>query len=119
MKDPAPWRSICDATDLLPGAGRYVVHQGRALAVFRLSDGSVRVIDDACPHAGGSLSAGRVDEASLCAVCPWHGWPFSLNDGRCPDNPAYAVTRYEVKIEAGKVWISDPNQPPMDADQRR
>ena len=70
------------------GAGRsdawtVTAPDGRAFAVFRLSDGSLRVTDAACPHNGGPLAEGRIreagDEASTATVtCPWHWYRFSL-----------------------------------------
>jgi len=59
------------------------------------------VMDDACPHAGGSLSAGSLDDG--CVICPWHGWAFSVDSVECPDNAAYRVRVYDVRIEHGRV----------------
>ncbi len=77
---------------------------GYILAVWRLADGGVRVMDDRCPHAGGSLSAGHIDDELGCVMCPWHAWPFDPDTGACPDNPAFAVRTYEAKVEDGRVW---------------
>ncbi|MCC6581287.1 MAG: Rieske 2Fe-2S domain-containing protein [Phycisphaeraceae bacterium] len=98
------WTVLCRIEDVPPegSGGRYVVVGRRAVAVYRVGDG-VRVLDDVCPHAGGSLSAGPVAEG--CAVCPWHGWAFGLEDGRCPDNPAIAVRTHRWRIVAGIVQV--------------
>lgn len=60
-----------------------------------------RVMDDACPHAGGSLSAGVIDDG--CVICPWHGWAFNADSGACPDNEAYRVRVYAVRVHNGRV----------------
>jgi nitrite reductase/ring-hydroxylating ferredoxin subunit len=92
---------VCGA-DAVPcdGSGRYVIIRKRAYAVFRDGPNFV-VMDDACPHAGASLSAGRAKEG--CVLCPWHAWAFALQDGRCPDNPDIAVRTYPVRVEGGRV----------------
>ena len=74
---------------------------GRAFAVFRLSDGSLRVTDALCPHNGGPLAAGRIreagDEAGTATVtCPWHWYRFSLEHGRCLTAGGVALAVYPV-----------------------
>ena len=74
-------------------------------AVLRLGD-AFSVMDDACPHAGGSLSGGLVDGQMFeapCVICPWHGWPFDVQSGECPDNPSYRVNTYASRVLAGRV----------------
>ena len=54
-------------------------HRGRTLMVQRT-----------CPHAGGDLSKGRVEDD--CIVCPVHGWKYSLLDGTSTH------TRYSISV---------------------
>lgn len=89
------WTSLCEQTELLDGRGRYIEIEGFQLAVF-LSDGKVYVLDNQCPHAGGSLASGIIE--SGCAVCPWHGWKFHLDSGQLKSNPALKVHHYPVRI---------------------
>lgn len=103
----AEWIDVC-ATEQIPSTGGlYVPFQGRGLAVFRLGSGQVQVMDDSCPHAGGSLSAGGLEEVDgrLCVICPWHGWPFDARGGQCPDNPVYQTRMYPVRVVANRVQI--------------
>ncbi len=78
MKSTAKWTTLCDLDDLVPGLGKYVELSGYSLAIF-LHGQDVHVMDNACPHAGGSMSAGYIDDG--CAVCPLHGWAFDLKSG--------------------------------------
>lgn len=100
---PDGWVDLCAVTDVPDEGGGYITLNERALAVFRTGPGQVRVIDDACPHAGGSLSRGHIENG--CVVCPWHAWAFSVEDGRCPDNPTIKVQTHRVRIENERVWV--------------
>ena len=97
---PGHWTQLCLLDELPRKGGKFIMCGNRPLAIFRdpTSNGRpiVRVIDDTCPHAGGSLSAGHICDG--CVVCPWHAWPFSVATGQCPDNPQIRVRAYEARI---------------------
>lgn len=97
-----PWIDLCALAELPAEGGHYVEHANHAYAVFRI-DGDIRVMDDHCPHAGGSLSAGAIVEG--CVLCPWHAWPFDVKTGICPDAESYRAKVYAVRVEGGRVWI--------------
>jgi len=92
---PMPWASLCDLDELREGAGKYVEIDGFQLAVF-LHGGAVYVIDNYCPHAGGNLAAGVIEDG--CAVCPWHRWAFRLSNGQLRDVPGVAITTYVTRL---------------------
>lgn len=89
------WTSLCELDELEEGKGKYVEIGGFQLAVF-LDRGSVYAIDNYCPHAGGNLAGGWVDEG--CAVCPWHSWAFRLDNGQLRGSPGVAVTTYPTRL---------------------
>ena len=117
------------------GGGTFVRHGDLELAVFRLTnpkpcanglqpveagpgavpDGTVVVIDNACPHAGGNLSGGEL--AGKTVTCKWHHWTFDLETGACMDSPrARARVRcYRTEIRDGVVWadLAAPVAPGM------
>ena len=95
------WTSLCDLEELMDGKGKYVEIDGFQLAVF-LDGTTVAVIDNACPHAGGNLAAGYVDDG--CAVCPLHHWAFGLNDGVLRGSGGTAISTYPSRVHefAGK-----------------
>ena len=90
-----PWTSLCDLSELVPDEAKYVEIDGFQLAVF-LNAGQVYVIDNTCPHAGGNLAGGCVEDG--CAVCPWHHWAFHLDTGQLKDMPGIAVTTYKTRV---------------------
>ena len=89
------WTSLCDLDELQEGNGKYVEIGGFQLAVF-LNQGQVYVTDNTCPHAGGSLAGGVVEEG--CVVCPWHAWTFRLDNGQLRDAPGVAISVYKIRL---------------------
>src|ERR1043166_157797 len=89
------WASLCHINELKPGEGEDVEIDGFQRAVCR-SDGNVYVRDNTCPHAGGTLAGGYVDEG--CAVCPWHYWAFRLENGELKDMPGVKIATYKTRI---------------------
>jgi len=97
---------LCALDELPPeGRGHFVLINKRMLGIFRDGE-SIRVMDDTCPHAGASLSAGPTQDG--CVVCPWHGWEFDLKTGKCPDNPEVAVRTYPVRLHDSRVQAQLP-----------
>jgi nitrite reductase (NADH) small subunit len=88
------WTSLCDLDELQEGRGKYVEIGGFQLAVF-LDKGEVHVMDNTCPHAGGSMASGWVEDG--CAVCPWHSWAFRLDNGQLRDMPGVNITTYKTR----------------------
>ncbi len=88
--------------DLTPGEGRAYVVDGKQVAVFLLSDGSVRAMDAVCPHRGGPLADGQIDGSVV--VCPLHQYAFSLDDGTCPSG-IDSVRTYPTAVVNGKVTV--------------
>ncbi|MCC7196522.1 MAG: Rieske (2Fe-2S) protein [Gemmatimonadaceae bacterium] len=87
-----------------PGRGTFVEIAGREIAVFVLGQPPTpHVIDNACPHANGNLSAGAC--TAEVVACPWHDWRFDLRTGACVDSPKVRVRRYKAEIRDGEVWV--------------
>ena len=95
MMEAMAWTSLCQLDELKEGAGKYVEVGGFQLAVF-LDAGRPYVIDNRCPHAGGSLSRGNVQEGR--AVCPWHQWAFSLATGELRHRPLVKIRTYPTRL---------------------
>lgn len=100
----APTAVIVGSTsDLTPGEGRTFVADGRQIAVFLLSDGTVRAMDAVCPHRGGPLADGQIDGSVV--VCPLHQYVFSLDTGRCTTDGIGAVSTYPATVVDGQVAV--------------
>ncbi|SMO51122.1 nitrite reductase small subunit NirD [Melghirimyces algeriensis] len=84
-------------------AGRRV-HAGECeIAVFRLSDGSFRAVENVCPHLGGPLAEGMVSGDFV--YCPLHEWKIHLQDGKVQDPDSGCVKTYPVVMERNRVWV--------------
>lgn len=105
--------AVADVASLPPGKGRTIEVRGRRYALWNL-DGEFLAIDDDCPHRGGPLGAGVLENGSV--YCPLHGWEFDLRTGACRSNPARPVATHATKVEGGQVWIAVP--PPASAPAR-
>jgi nitrite reductase/ring-hydroxylating ferredoxin subunit len=91
-----PWTTLCSLDQLTEGKAIYVETPTNQLAVF-LHKGEPHVIDNYCPHAGGSLAGGYIEDG--CAVCPWHNWPFRLDNGQLKGSSAVQIAIYKTRIE--------------------
>lgn len=97
------WTQILRASDCPVGSRKYVEIGDIGLAVFHLADPDrFVVVENACPHAGGNLSAGDIENDTEI-VCPWHAWAFDLDTGACTLNETVRLERYDCKVESGYV----------------
>jgi nitrite reductase/ring-hydroxylating ferredoxin subunit len=90
--------------EIPPGEGRAYDVDGEMVAVFRLRDGSVRALSAVCPHRGGPLADGQIDNKVL--VCPMHLMAFDITTG-CSLSGLSDLTVYPVTVNAdGHLVIS-------------
>jgi len=110
---PDGWYRAVFSDELATGDVKPLSILGRELVAWRGEDERVRVVDAYCPHLGAHLGhGGRVEGGDV--VCPFHGWRWNGDDGRCvaiPYSkriPANARIRsYEVREQNGyaMIWI--------------
>jgi nitrite reductase (NADH) small subunit len=83
--------------DQIPfGEGRAFGVDGEQVAVFRLRDGSLRALSAVCPHKGGPIADGTIDQ--VLVLCPLHQNAFSLDTG-CSTTGAEPLTSYDVQMD--------------------
>jgi len=71
---------------------------GENLVAYRLKDGEVSLIQDACPHRGASFCLGRNEGDGI--RCVYHGWKFD-KAGNCTDMPSEPVdSNFKNKVKA-------------------
>lgn len=67
------------------------------LALFKLSDGTVKAIENRCPHKNGKLSEGIVCDHHV--YCPLHDWKIDLHDGLVQAPDEGCVGTYETRVD--------------------
>lgn len=77
-----------------PGEGRAFAVDGEQIAVFRLRDGSLRALAAVCPHRGGPIADGTIDNEVV--ICPLHQHAFELATG-CSTTGAEPLRIFEVQ----------------------
>jgi nitrite reductase (NADH) small subunit len=69
-------------------------------------EGTLRAMDNLCPHRMGPLDEGWIEKGEV--VCPWHGWCFNPVTGVC-SNATGAVCVYPVKVEGSSYFVEVEN----------
>jgi nitrite reductase/ring-hydroxylating ferredoxin subunit len=85
------------ATELPPGEGRAYAAGDVQVAVFRTRAGRLHAVSAVCPHAGGPIADGIVDEQVV--ICPLHQHTYELATG-CSRTGQQSLTVYHVAIDA-------------------
>jgi nitrite reductase/ring-hydroxylating ferredoxin subunit len=81
--------------------------KGRRLAVS-FSQGKWRAFSSRCPHAGGPLQSGKINENGEI-VCPLHRFAFNLESGKC-DSGGYFIDIFECKEERFELSVKLPKK---------
>ena len=73
-----------------------------------LVDGEPRAMEDACNHAGASLSEG--ERLGDCVACPMHGYVFEIATGRLlrPTGLCDDQRVFEARFDGDDVVVWDP-----------
>jgi len=73
------WRSVGAEATFVEGSLSEVTADGSSLLIAR-THGTVYAVDGRCPHLGGHLARGTLNE--FVVTCPLHGSQFDVRDGR-------------------------------------
>lgn len=100
------WFRLCSVADL-PAEGEVMELSlaGRQFCAAMV-EGQLRVLDNTCPHRGGPLGQGIVEQGRV--LCPWHAWAFDVATGCALHNPKQCVRIHETRIEGDAVLIALP-----------
>jgi nitrite reductase/ring-hydroxylating ferredoxin subunit len=72
--------------------------------VFVKTNGRIYALDNTCPHLGGSLGRGTLQEGKV--ICPLHHWTFDITTGKAVEGmPGEGVAIHEAKVENGKILV--------------
>ncbi len=91
-------------SEITPGNLTKVSCGGKDILIGNV-DGNFFALDDTCPHAGASLSEGKLEGCTL--ICDWHGAQFDCNSGKLVKFPAKIndLKSYQVVIESDDLYV--------------
>ena len=69
---------------------------GRPVILFWAADQLV-LASEICPHIGGPLSEGRLEDDGCALRCPWHGYKYDTRTGACVENPNERFIQQRLK----------------------
>jgi nitrite reductase/ring-hydroxylating ferredoxin subunit/multimeric flavodoxin WrbA len=103
-----PYRYICLTSEIPVGNSKSFsikTAEGKdiEIAVFNI-DGIFYAISNTCIHKGGPLSKGFLEKDII--TCPWHGWKYSVKDGKSPHQGGDSVNSYDVKKIEDKIYVN-------------
>jgi pyruvate oxidase len=96
------WHRVLAADDLPDGRVTTVAAGHKSVALVHY-DGQFSALDNHCPHQGGPLGEGSIENGLL--RCPWHGYDYCPLDGKSPGFDDEAVT-YPLEIRDGEVFVA-------------
>lgn len=103
------WHKAVDAGDLDEGEVTTCPVGLKTVALTRL-DGRYGAIDNRCPHQGGPLGQGTLENDKI--RCPWHGFDFDPFTGEAAGGPDFNVRTYPVDVRADGVYVGVPEPAP-------
>lgn len=96
--------------DIPIGEGRCYTVDGEQIAVFRLRNGRVHATQATCPHRGGPLADGQLDDEVV--VCPLHAYAYVLATGRrVGDEDDDSTSPVDGKVEGIGAQAREPEVP--------
>ncbi|HEY1985902.1 MAG TPA: Rieske (2Fe-2S) protein [Terracidiphilus sp.] len=94
---------ICSQSELpRTGEVREFTAAGRAFCVANLN-GTISVLDGVCPHEGGPLGEGSLEEGRV--VCPWHSYAFDLQTGLSEQDAELKAGVLPATVEQGELRV--------------
>ncbi len=101
--------AICRVDSLVENQPLGAIVNGERVAVLRYEGDKVSCVSGVCQHQNGPLAEGRF--VSGCLTCPWHGYQYRPADGTSPAPFTERIPTFDVRIEAGMVWVRSTSNP--------
>jgi len=110
-RPPSPrrqWIKVLDPDELPEGRVKAVTCERATVCLTRF-DGQYAALDNRCPHQGGPLGEGGIENGWL--RCPWHGWDFHPTTGLPPGGYDDGVATFPVEERDDGVYVGFPPVP--------
>ena len=103
------WQKVAEIAEIPEGRVK-AVSCGRENICLTHFQGKWAALDNACPHQGGPLGEGSIENGLL--RCPWHGWDFDPLTGKPPGGYDDGVATYPLEIRDDGVYIGLEEEAP-------
>ncbi|MEM7659687.1 MAG: thiamine pyrophosphate-binding protein [Bacteroidota bacterium] len=103
------WHKVLEDVSFLQEGRVMTVTAGKHQICLTHFEGTVSALDNKCPHQGGPLGEGSIENGLL--RCPWHGWDYHPCTGKAPGYDD-GVSTYPVKIEGHSVMVGLEKEAP-------
>ena len=95
------WHQVAGPGEIPDDGVKMTAVAGRLIAITHCQ-GRYGALDNACPHMGGPLGQGHIEDGRL--VCPWHGREYDPSSGAC-EGYEEAVATYPVEAREDGVYV--------------
>ena len=102
MENEDGFVAVLEEKELGEGKMKRLSVEGTPVLLIK-QQGKIFAVDNRCPHQACSLSNGFLD--GLVIVCPCHDWRFNLETGEYEDDPSLKLSKFDWKVESGKIWV--------------
>ena len=102
------WHRVAGLDELGEGRVRTVVAGPKSIALTH-HDGQYGALDNHCPHQGGPLGEGTIENGLL--RCPWHGFDYCPLTGAPPGDFADTVLTYPIEVRDDGIYVGVEQEP--------
>ncbi len=102
------WYRVAGQDELPEGRVTTVVAGVRSLCLTRCQ-GEVGALDNRCPHQGGPLGEGSIENGWL--RCPWHGYDYNPTTGEPPAGFSDKPESFPVHVRTDGIYVEVPDEP--------
>ena len=101
---------VAQTTELSTGSKKRITVEGKEILLANIQN-SYYAIDNTCPHMGGSLYEGKLEDSHI--VCPKHGSIFDIKTGKVVQRgkllflnvKVHDLHSYPVQIEGTDIML--------------
>ncbi|HUR72294.1 MAG TPA: Rieske (2Fe-2S) protein, partial [Candidatus Limnocylindrales bacterium] len=97
-------KPLIRSAEISEGTAKLVRVNNQEIAVFK-HEGRLCALQNICPHEGGQLSAGWIDNGA--AVCPLHGYRFDLASGACANDAKLKAKVFKLAADGENYTVEE------------
>ena len=109
------WHKVAEPNEVAEGRVKSATAGTQSVALVHFK-GQYAAMDNKCPHQGGPLGEGSIEEGinDECWLrCPWHGWDFDPLTGKPPGgHEDTGQEMFDVDVRDDGVYVGVPALPP-------